>query len=103
MATRDQTYKLEICTDCYMFAHGVLEEPEDFEVPHISRAQAFKQFGDMYIVGTNHDNEITGDRRCRNDDECCCDEPGFSWNACHTCGMQLGGDRHSVVILTLGS
>ena len=26
-------------------------------------------------------------------DESCC-TTSFSWNACHGCGSQLGGDRH---------
>jgi len=100
MATIDKTYKLEICTDCYMYAHGVLEEgPEDFEVPHIARSQAFEQFG-QYLIETDHSEYCESDA----DDQCgCCHEASFSWYACHVCGVQLGGDRHSVVILTLAS
>ena len=97
MATIDQTYKLEICTDCYMYAHGVLEESEDFEIPHIDRPQAFEQFG-QYLVETHHDIGT-----CSDDDQCNCNEVSFSWYACHVCGVQLGGDRHSVLILTLAS
>jgi len=98
MVTIENTYKLEICTDCYMYAHGVLEESEDFEVPHIARSQAFEQFG-RYLVETNHSEYCLPDA----DDQCNCNEVSFSWYACHTCGLQLGGDRYDVLILTLAS
>jgi hypothetical protein len=108
MATIDQTYEMSICTDCYFFAHGVLEESEDFETPHISRAQAFEQFG-RFLIETNHSEfvtfsrEIIGSCEPDSDDPCNCNEASFSWYACDVCGVQLGGNRHSVVILTLGS
>ena len=98
MAIRDQTYKLEICTDCYMYANGVLEESEDCDASKIATIErSFEQFGDRYIVGTNHSEYCEPDI----DDQCNCAEASFSWYACHVCGAQLGGDRHSVVILTL--
>ena len=96
MATIDKTYKLEICTDCYMYAHGVLEESEYCDTGKIATIeQSFEQFG-QYLVDTNHSEYCEPD----SDDQCNCNEASFSWYACHTCGSSLGGDRHSVVILT---
>ena len=96
MATIDKTYKLEICTDCYMYAHGVLEESEYCDTGKIATIeQSFEQFG-QYLVDTNHSEYCEPD----SDDQCICNEASFSWYACHTCGSSLGGDRHSVVILT---
>lgn len=98
MTTIENTYKLEICTDCYMYAHGVLEESEHCNADKISGInQAFEQFG-QYLVETHHDIGI-----CSDDDQCNCAEASFSRYACHTCNDSLGGDRYDVLILTLAS
>ena len=80
-----------------MYANGVLEDVANMEVlDNIERS--FDQFG-RYLVETDHSEYCKPD----SDDQCNCNEASFSWYACHTCGSSLGGDRHSVLILTLAS
>ena len=97
MATIENTYEMSICTDCYMYANGVLEESEDCDASKIATIErSFEQFG-QYLFETDHSEYCEPD----SDNQCNCNEASFSWYACDTCNSSLGGDRHSVVILTL--
>lgn len=71
------TYKFNVCADCYVTGHGVSE------VPHEPTIAAMMELGEYPLMGSDSDLE-----------------PRFSWNDCELCQSPLGGHRFRVTITT---
>lgn len=87
------------CSDCIMLiANGDgsgIEDPESHE--RNMGAVAARIPANWHLVcGGEHSDECTPADR---DAGCDCETQPFSWQACDTCGSNLGGARHAVTWL----
>ncbi len=83
---------LSICTCCLLVhANGeCCAEPHDVEP--LSRVDCR-----LLALGTDeHSCGLSADER--SEQECDCEQLGFSWRSCDACGSDLGGDRHAAVL-----
>lgn len=85
---------VSICVDCLMFyANG--ETPEHMDESQTEEwLQALtSNYVTLGIMWDDHDDDCPNREAEEWVDDCECENFGFSWQSCETCGSNLGGDR----------